>query len=284
VTGVGFFDFMHGQTGVAPNGIELHAVMDLQFAGGSGNSVTVTNPGDQTGTVGVAVSLQIQARDSAPGQVLTYTANGLPAGLSISGSGLISGTPSTAGTSTVTVTATDTTGASGAVTFVWSVNPSGGGCTGQLLGNPGFETGTATPWTATSGVISNNGNEPAHGGQWKAWLDGRGSAHTDTLAQGVTLPAGCASYQLSLWLHVDTAETTRSVKYDTVTIQVLSTSGAVLSTLATYSNLDHNSGYAQRTFSLAGYAGQSITVKITGTEDYTAQTSFVIDDTAITVS
>lgn len=31
VTGVGFFDSLHGQTGVAPNGIELHAVLDIQF-------------------------------------------------------------------------------------------------------------------------------------------------------------------------------------------------------------------------------------------------------------
>jgi hypothetical protein len=32
ITGVGFFDFLHGQTGVAPNGIELHAVLDIQFS------------------------------------------------------------------------------------------------------------------------------------------------------------------------------------------------------------------------------------------------------------
>jgi hypothetical protein len=31
VTGVGFFDFYHGQTGVAPNVIELHPVIDIQF-------------------------------------------------------------------------------------------------------------------------------------------------------------------------------------------------------------------------------------------------------------
>ena len=31
VTGVGFFDFLHGQTGVAPNGIELHPLLDVQF-------------------------------------------------------------------------------------------------------------------------------------------------------------------------------------------------------------------------------------------------------------
>src|SRR5712692_9521656 len=40
VTGVGFFDFLHGQTGVAPNGIELHAVLDIQF--GTGGTPTPT--------------------------------------------------------------------------------------------------------------------------------------------------------------------------------------------------------------------------------------------------
>jgi len=69
-----------------------------------------------------------------------------------------------------------------------------------------------------------------------------------------------------------------------MTVQVLSNSGTVLATLHTYSNLDHNTGYGQRTFSLSGYAGQTITLKFTGTEDYTKQTSFVIDDTALNVS
>ena len=87
------------------------------------NTVTVTNPGNQTRTVGTAVSLQIPASDSAGGQTLTYSATGLPAGLSISSSGLISGTPTTAGTSNVTVTAADTTGASGSASFTWTVNP-----------------------------------------------------------------------------------------------------------------------------------------------------------------
>lgn len=31
VTGVAFFDFLHGQTGVADNGIELHPVTSIQF-------------------------------------------------------------------------------------------------------------------------------------------------------------------------------------------------------------------------------------------------------------
>jgi hypothetical protein len=94
----------------------------------SSNTVTVTNPGAQAGTVGTGASLQVQASDSAAGQTLTYSATGLPAGLTISSSGLISGTPATAGTSNVTVTATDGTSASGAASFTWTI--SGGTTTG----------------------------------------------------------------------------------------------------------------------------------------------------------
>jgi hypothetical protein len=286
VTGVGFFDFLHGQTGVAPNGIELHAVTNVQFGTGSTGGVSVSSPGNQTGTVGTAASLQISASDNAGG-TLTYSASGLPAGLSIdSSSGLISGTPTSAATANVVVTATDSSGPSGSTSFSWTVNPAGGGggCTpAQLLGNPGFETGSAAPWT-TSARINNTSSEPPHSGSWDAWLDGYGTTHTDTLAQSVALPTGCSSYQLSFWLHVDTAETTTSSAYDKLTVQILNSSGTVLSTLHTYSNLDHNTGYAQQTYDLSAYAGQSITLKFTGTEDYTQQTSFVIDDAAVNVS
>jgi hypothetical protein len=100
--------------------------------GGTGNTVTVSTPASQTSTVGTAASLQIAASDSASGQTLTYSATGLPAGLSISStSGLISGTPTTAGTGTVTATATDGTGAHGSASFSWTVNSQVTGCTGQ---------------------------------------------------------------------------------------------------------------------------------------------------------
>jgi hypothetical protein len=97
-------------------------------ASSGGNTVTVTNPGNQSSTAGKAASLQIAASDSAGGQTLSYAATGLPAGLAIGQStGLISGTPTTAGTSTVTVTATDGTGASGSATFTWTVTSGTGG-------------------------------------------------------------------------------------------------------------------------------------------------------------
>ncbi len=83
---------------------------------------TITNPGAQTSTVGTAVSLQIQAND-ANNDPLTFSATGLPLGLSISSSGLISGTPTTAGTASVVVTADDLKpGGTASTTFTWTVS------------------------------------------------------------------------------------------------------------------------------------------------------------------
>jgi phosphatidylinositol-3-phosphatase len=67
-------------------------------------------------------------------------------------------------------------------------------CAYPPLGNPGFETGSAAPWTSTAGVINSNGaGETAHSGSWYASLDGYGTTHTDTLSQTVTIPAGCTA-------------------------------------------------------------------------------------------
>ncbi len=153
----------------------------------------------------------------------------------------------------------------------------------QLLVNPGFETGSPTPWSATTGVVSSNTLEPARTGSWKAWLDGYGSAHTDTLSQTVTVPAHCGTAQLTFWMHIDTAETTTTSKYDTLKLQLLNSSGTVLANLYTYTNLNHNTGFSLHSFNLSAYTGQPITLKFTGTEDSTRQTSFVIDDAAVNV-
>ena len=261
-----------GPTGLGtPNGTAAFT------AGGSGpGPVTANNPGSQTGTVGTAASLQLSASGGSSGY--TWTATGLPAGLSISTAGLISGTPTTAGTYSVTATVKDSANATASTTFSWTINPTGGGgCSGQTLGNPGFETGTR-PWTASAGVIStSSGGEATHSGTYLAYLNGYGTTHTDTLSQSVAIPAGCHA-TLTYYLHIDSAETTTSTQYDKLTVKAGST------TLASYSNLNKATGYQLRTVDVSAFAGQTVTLTFTGTEDSSLQTSFCVDDTALTLS
>jgi beta-glucosidase len=84
-------------------------------------TVGVVNPFGYSSPKGTAVSFPVQAVDSNTSQSLTFTATGLPPGITIASNGTISGTGSTLGTYTVNVTATDTKGVSGTATFVWSV-------------------------------------------------------------------------------------------------------------------------------------------------------------------
>ncbi|WP_319460001.1 M4 family metallopeptidase [Micromonospora sp. RTP1Z1] len=265
----------------------------------TGNDFSVSlSPTSGSVNPGSAVSTTVStATTSGTAQTVTFSASGLPSGAtaSFSPSSVTSGGSSTltisttssaaAGTYSVTVTGTGTS-VNHTATYTLTVNGTGG-CTGagQKLGNPGFESGN-TVWASTAGVIGQYGSsgQPTHGGTWNAWLDGYGISHTDTLSQAVSLPAGCGSYNFSFWLHIDTSETTTSIAYDTLRVQVLNSSGTVLATLATYSNLNKAAGYSQKSFSLASYAGQTVTLKFTGVEDISLQTSFVVDDTAVNVS
>ncbi len=147
-----------------------------------------------------------------------------------------------------------------------------GTCSGQLLLNPGFESGQAN-WTSTSGVINTDGAY-AHSGVGYAWLDGYGYTHTDTLSQSATIKAGCGA-TLTYWLMIQTQET-GSVAYDTLKLTV---NGNLVQQ---FSNV--NAGpYAQHSVDLSSYAGQTVTIKWTGTEDASLATSFFIDDTALTL-
>jgi hypothetical protein len=148
---------------------------------------------------------------------------------------------------------------------------------GQKLGNPGFETGTAAPWSASAGVINDYPGMPPHTGSWYAWMMGYGISYTDTMSQSVTIPAGCTA-TFSFWLHIETAQNPNNAVYDTLTVKAGAT------TLATFSNLNQNTGYTLYSFNVSSLAGQTVLISFNGVEDSSLPTHFVIDDTSLTAS
>lgn len=170
-----------------------------------------------------------------------------------------------------------------------SADPTCGGTTtppttpptgGNILGNPGFESG-ATTWTGTSGPITTNTGRPARTGSWKLWLGGNGSSSTETINQTVTIPASATAATLSYWIRTDTSES-GSRAYDTMRVQVVD--GSTATTLRTFTNVGTNATYTQYSHNLTAYKGKSVTIRFTMTEDSSLQTSFVVDDTALNVS
>ena len=116
----------------SPNG----GVLAQDLCAARAPAVAVTNPGDQTDSLGASVSLPIQATDATAAR-LTYSATGLPPGLSIDpGTGVISGTTSTAVDTVVQVIATDADHATGTTSFGWAVGGSAKSRTGLSCQHP----------------------------------------------------------------------------------------------------------------------------------------------------
>ncbi|MEA2162821.1 MAG: hypothetical protein QOK37_948 [Thermoanaerobaculia bacterium] len=228
-------------------------------SGAAGSSVTITGT-NFTGATSVKFN----------GQTASFTVN--------SSTQINATVPNCSSSGTISVTTAGGTATSGAS---FSVT----GCTSQqqLLNNPGFELGNNGAWTITSGVIDNSASPAARTGSWKAWLNGYGTTHTDYAYQQITIPSTATTATLSFWLRITTAETTTTTAYDTLQVQVLDSAGNVLQTLATYSNLNASSSYAQKSFDLSSRRGQTIRIRFYGNEDSSLQTSFLVDDTALNV-
>lgn len=151
----------------------------------------------------------------------------------------------------------------------------------NLIVNGGFE-GSASPWVGSgSGYFYiANGNYP-HGGTGYIYF-GVNNSVSGQAYQTVTIP-GTAAGTGSFWLNVTSSETTTSVQYDKLFVEVRNTSGTLLATLATYSNLNKASAgvYTLRSLNLSAYRGQTVRLQFRTTTDSSLVTTFRVDDVTL---
>jgi hypothetical protein len=161
-------------------------------------------------------------------------------------------------------------------TFTVTQAGTGGGGT-QLITNGGFETGTA-PWVFSGTAARSTGAFPHTGTAYS--LLGTTNSSTGTEYQQITIPVG-TSPNLNFWLNVTTSEAVGAPVFDRLFIEVRSTSGTLLATLATFTN--QNSGTAgvyvlRGPYNLSAFAGQTVRIQFRATTDITLPTSFRVDD------
>lgn len=168
---------------------------------------------------------------------------------------------------------------SGTPTPTPTVTPTPGGS--ELLLNGGFE-GSASPWvgSGTGYFYIANGNYP-HGGTGYIYFGVNNSVSGQSYQQ-VTIPSA-ANANLTFWLNVTSSETTTTTQYDKLFVEVRNTSGTLLATLATYSNLNKGTAgvYSQKSLSLAAYRGQTVRVQFRSTTDSSLTTTFRVDDASL---
>ncbi|GAB3711268.1 hypothetical protein [Mariniluteicoccus flavus] len=96
----------------------------------------------------------------------------------------------------------------------------------------------------------------------------------------MTVPADATRVRLAFKQRVDSAES-GTTAYDTLKVQVYSTSGTLLSTIATFSNADETATYQAKSFDISGLAGRQVVLRFTGAEDSSLQTSFLVADVSL---
>jgi hypothetical protein len=194
--------------------------------------------------------------------------------------------------SSFTVNVTDSTGSTLSAAAVLTVTScGGGGGSNQVLLNPGFELGNNGAWIQASSkggtpvINAGNAASNARTGSWYAWMCGYGSSATESIYQDVTIAAGASNVTLKFWLFAYTDEAGPATP-DTLKVQVRNTSGTVLATLATYTNVDAAAmaDYEEKTFNLTAYAGQTIRIFLEGVENSSVTTGFLVDDFELNVT
>jgi Zn-dependent metalloprotease len=159
--------------------------------------------------------------------------------------------------------------------------PGGGGTGGvELLVNGGFET-SISPWVNSGTGISYTASGTL-GRTGTGYISmGLANNATGSSYQTVTIPS-TATGTLTFWVNTTSAETTTSTQYDKLFVEVRNTSGTLLTTLATYSNLNKTpAGYQQKSLNVAAYKGQTVRIQFRSTMDSSLITTFRVDDASL---
>ena len=262
-------------------------------------SVSVAQGGTGTATATTTVSGGFDATISlsASGLPVGATASFNPSSIAAPGAGTAAmtisvGASTAVGVYTVTVTATGG-GLTNTATVSLSVTSAG---SGQLIVDGGFESATksgnsAPGWTATTtisgqDVIVYHGSYPHTGSNYAS--EGGYNSDTDKLTQTLTIPSTINSATLTFWVNVVTQETTTSTKYDYLYVEIHNSSGTLLATPLTLSNLNNKSSnntngvyFQPAAISLTSYKGQTIELVFHATTDYEKTTTFNIDDVSV---
>jgi hypothetical protein len=160
------------------------------------------------------------------------------------------------------------------------VTPTPGGGS-ELIANGGFE-GSVQPWVNSgSGAFYTNAGSYPHGGTSYDYF-GVNNSVTGQTYQQVAIPS-TATGTLSFWLNVTSSETTTTTQYDKLFVEVRNTTGTLLATLATYSNLNKGTAgvYSQKSLNMAAYKGQTVRVQFRSTTDSSLATTFRVDDVSL---
>jgi Zn-dependent metalloprotease len=147
----------------------------------------------------------------------------------------------------------------------------------NLLVNGGFET-SISPWVNSgTGITYTASGTLGHGGTGYISM-GLANSATGTSYQTVAIPT-TATGTLTFWVNTTSAETTTTTVYDRLFVEVRNTSGTLLTTLATYSNLNKTpAGYQQKSLNVAAYKGQTVRIQFRSTMDTSLITTFRVDD------
>jgi plastocyanin len=154
----------------------------------------------------------------------------------------------------------------------------------QLLSNRGFESGNVSWVSNPTSIINNTTTFPPHSGKFKAQLNGKGTTNTASIYQQITIPSNACSASLSFFLRVASTETTTTLANDKLKVQILDGAGSLLKTLKTFSNLNKSTSYSKKSFNVLSFKGKTIRVRFLGTENGSMKTTFLLDDTALTVT